>query len=415
MRFDSNHRIAPACSGEISDIARRLRLGQLTRREAMRLLGGAGLAGAGMVTLTGRADAQDAGTPPPAVTPQIGPRADGSVVWRVKVADMRMDQTPIVELHAFFPGEITIAEGDAVWFDFGLGGFHTASFLSGGEVPPIFVPDPEPGTPEARTGGGTPAAAGAPPLILKPDVVFPQGCYTYSGSGYVSSGIDIFRDPAQPYVLTFTKAGTYDYQCDVHGEVMKAKIVVQPTGGAALKTQAEYDAASRDATAKLYAQADAEVAEYKEAKQSPNADGTTTWEATVGAGGKSQVQIQAFFPAELEVKVGDTVRWTHRAPGEPHTVSFIGAGEIPPEDPVGQFADGRPKFGQSPLTLLPQGGNVWHGKGWVSSGFIGNPEAGQATEFALTFDTPGEYGYFCFLHGDSKGKGMAAKLKVAPK
>jgi plastocyanin len=108
------------------------------------------------------------------------------------------------------------------------------------------------------------------------------------------------------------------------------------------------------------------------------------------------------------------VKWVHRAPGEPHTVSFVGAGEVPPEDPVEQFADGSPKFVQSDLTQFPQGGNVWSGTGWLTSGIIGIPQAGLPTEFALTFDTPGDYTYFCFLHGDSKGKGMSAKITVSP-
>jgi plastocyanin len=382
------------------------RIGRLTRREAIRLGGGAGLATAGFLALGRRGTfAQDGGTPPPLVTPQIGQQADGTTLWRVKVADMHMDEKPIVELHAFFPGEITVAEGDAIWFDFGMGGFHTASFASGGEVPPLVVPDPEAGTP----------TAGAPPkLILSPDVVFPQGGETYDGTGYVNSGIDVFRDPTQPYVLTFTKAGTYDYKCAVHGDVMKANVVVQAAGTAAPTTQADYDRASADEMAKLYAQGQAEIEKYQQATSTQNADGTTSWEATVGAGGESQVRVQAFLPLELEVKVGDTVKWVHRAPGEPHTVSFVGAGEVPPEDPVEQFADGSPKFVQSDLTQFPQGGNVWSGTGWLTSGIIGIPQAGLPTEFALTFDTPGDYTYFCFLHGDSKGKGMSAKITVSP-
>jgi plastocyanin len=338
-------------------------------------------------------------------TPQIGEQADGSTLWRVKVADMRMDQTPIVELHAFFPGEITVAEGDAIWFDFGMGAFHTVSFVSGGEVPGVVVPDPE---------AATPAADAPPKLILNPAVVFPVGTDAYDGTGYVNSGIDVFRDPTQPYVVTFTAAGTYDYVCIVHANVMKGKVIVQPASTVAPKTQAEYDETSADEMAALYAQAEAEIATYQTAVSTPNADGTTTWEATVGAGGETQARVQAFLPLELEVKVGDTVRWVHRVPGEPHTVSFIGAGEVPPEDPVEQFADGSPKFVQSNEVLFPSGGNVWSDTGWVNSGFLGNPAIGQPNEYELTFDTPGDYTYFCFLHGDAEGNGMAAKLTVTP-
>src|SRR5829696_1897615 len=121
-----------------------LRTGRLDRRQALRLLGGAGLATAGLLGLARRgALGQEGGTPPPMATPQLGPQADGSTVWRVKVADKRMDQVPLVELMSYFPGEITVAEGDAIWFDFGMGAFHTVSFVSGGETPQLFVPDPE--------------------------------------------------------------------------------------------------------------------------------------------------------------------------------------------------------------------------------------------------------------------------------
>jgi plastocyanin len=402
MRIDRTYRPQAVAVAETID---GLRSGRLSRREALRLLGGAGLASAGLLALGRHAFAQDNGTPPAMATPQIGQQADGSTLWRVKVADMKMEE--LTELHVFFPGEITINAGDSIWFDFGMGGFHTVSFLSGAAVPPIFIPDPE---------AATPAAGELPKLVLNPQIVFPQGD-SYDGTGYVNSGIDVFRDPTQPYVLKFTAAGTYDYLCVIHSSVMKAKVVVQEAGAAAPHTQAEYDQTAADEIAKLYDQAAAEKAKYAQATSTQNADGTTSWELTVGAGGETQVRIQSFLPKELEVKVGDKVKWVHRAPGEPHTVSFIGAGETPPEDTiVEQFADGSPKFVQSLQTLLPQGGNVWSGTGWVNSGFLGIPTVGPAvTEFELTFDTPGDYGYYCALHGDAQGNDMAAKLKVSPK
>jgi plastocyanin len=375
---------------------------EITRRHLLRLFGGAGLASAALLKLGNRpALAQDEGTPMPMATAQLGPRDDGSTVWRVKAGDMQMEEK--TEYHSYFPGEITINEGDAIWFDFGMGGFHTASFLSGGEVPLIIIPDPEQATP----------TAGPPTLILNPALVFPMGGDTYDGTGYVSSGIDVFRDPSQPYVLTFTKAGSHDYLCGAHANVMKGKVVVQAAGTAAAHTQEEYDQLGTDQLAELEAQAKAELDEYAEATSTANADGTTAWTATVGAGGETPVRIQAILPLELEVKVGDTVTWVHRAPGEPHTVSFLGEGEIPPEDPVEQFADGSPKFVQNPLILFPQGGDVWSGTGWVNSGFMGIPMAGPSvTEHTLTFDTPGDYIYFCFLHGDANGERMAAKITV---
>ncbi len=63
-------------------------------------------------------------------------------------------------------------------------------------------------------------------------------------------------------------------------------------------------------------------------------------------------------------------------------------------------------------TFLPSGGNVWSGTGFVNSGFMGIPELGLPMEFEVLFDTPGEYIYYCILHGDPEGGRMAAKLIV---
>ena len=33
----------------------------------------------------------------------------------------------------------------------------------------------------------------------------------------------------------------------------------------------------------------------------------------------------------------------------------------------------------------------------------------------MTFDTAGDYAYYCALNGNAQGEGMAAKLTVAPR
>ena len=137
-------------------------------------------------------------------------------------------------------------------------------------------------------------------------------------------------------------------------------------------------------------------------------------QATVGVG-EWPVRVQAILPEAMTIKAGDSIKWVNRAPGEPHTVTFIGAGETPPEDTlVEAFADGSPKFVQNMLTFLPQGGNVFSGTGYVNSGFMGIPELGLPMEWECTFDTPGEYIPYCILHGDSEGNNMAARLTVSP-
>jgi plastocyanin len=293
-----------------------------------------------------------------------------------------------------------------VFFDFGMPGFHTVTFTSGEALPPLQIPDPE---------AGTPAAGGAPKIIFNPLLLQGSNGGDYDGTGFLNSGPDFFRDPSQPFIVRFTKAGTYDYACWPHSPGMAAKVNVVEAGTALPMDQAGYDAASTDLIAQLYAKADKEAQEYAAATESKRDGGTTLWEATVGAG-EGPERVQAFLPATLEITVGDTIKWVHRSPGEPHTVSLIGPNETAPEDLLpGAFADGSPKFVQNSQTQQPQGGNTFSGTGFVNSGWMGIAALGLPMEWECTFDAPGEFVFWCILHGDSAGKGMAGTLTVKPK
>jgi plastocyanin len=126
-----------------------------------------------------------------------------------------------------------------------------------------------------------------------------------------------------------------------------------------------------------------------------------------------------FLPQTLEISAGDTVRWSNLSDGEPHTVTFLGPGTEPPENSIVEpQADGPPKLIQNPETLLAQGGDVYQGEGFFHSGFMGviapgGPTYGGSNPYELTFDTPGEYGYYCLLHGSGPaGPGMFGTIIV---
>src|SRR5215204_4231848 len=239
---------------------RRDRLGQMPRRDALRLFGalsltatGVGAIGLGAITtrasaarltigLTGHGGhggwnlallRQDAGTPAPASTPQLGEQPDGTHLWKVRVAGT--DEENLIDTQAFFPKEITINVGDAIYFDFPTPpGFHTVTFPSGQGVPPVFVSDDAKGTP----------AADPPRLIINPETALPSGQDTVDGTSFVNSGLDVFRLPGDPpFMLTFTAPGTFEYQCIPHGVVMKASVVVQEAGSTLPEDQAAVDAA----------------------------------------------------------------------------------------------------------------------------------------------------------------------------
>jgi plastocyanin len=422
----TRHRLA-------AQILRRYRSGRMPRREALRLLGALGLTTAGLGAIglgavstrstsagsvaSGGVHAghgslyaallrQDAGTPAAVATPTLGEQPDGTHLWRVRVAGM--DEENLIDTQAFFPKEITINAGDAIYFEFPTPpGFHTVTFLSGGEVPPLIIPDEAAGTPPA----------GPPTLMINPEAAFPSGQDTYDGTGFVNSGLDVIRLPGDPpFMLTFTTPGTYEYQCIPHGVVMKATVVVQEAGSEFPEDQAAIDARGEEERAALLQEGMAEIAEYAEATATARDDGSTLWEVAAGAG-EGQARVMQFLPNALEIKAGDTVRWVNHSKTEPHTVTFLGEGVEQPEDiAVEPQPSGPPKIIQNPLTLFPQGGQVFNGEGYVNSGFLGelNGEplpGGPAYE--LTFDTAGEYPYYCILHASGpEGPGMAGTITV---
>lgn len=324
-----------------------------------------------------------------------------------------MDMERGIDLQGFFPGSLTINAGDAVNFEFHQPpGFHTVTFLSGEAAPAIIIPDP------AADPAATPPP-GPPRLVLNPVAAFPAGGTTYDGTGYLNSGLDVFLQPGDPpVVITFTEPGTYEYLCIPHGVVMTGEIVVQDAGSELPDDQAAADARGEEEMAALIEEGLAAIDEYATATSTEREDGTTLWEIAAGAG-NGQARVLRFLPDTLEIGVGDTVRWVNRSDGEPHTVTFVGAGAEPPEDVlVEPGADGTLTFVQNPLTLFPQGGDVYSGEGYFNSGFIGvtapgGPPFPGLNPYELTFDTVGEYPFYCILHASGpEGPGMAGTIIV---
>jgi plastocyanin len=368
---------------------------RLGRREVLRLFAAAGAAVAAPAVL-GRAAAQEA-TPASSATPALGLQPNGSRVWRVQVG--ASDEATMVEAMAFLPGNITINAGDSIFFDFGNPPrFHTVSFMAGQPVPPMVIPD---------TSAASPTA-GPPALLINPAVAFPAGGTSYDGTAPVNSGVPL--DPTTPpFVVTFPKEGTFDYLCLVHANVMKGKVVVQAKDAKLPHSQAAYDKVAAADWAKIVADGKEAAAKYRKATSKKQSDGTTLWEISVGAG-NGHAEVMAFLPDSLSVKKGDKVRWTYHALTDPHTVTFS-SGEAPPDlFQIEPQAGGPPKILLNPQAFYPAGGSTYSGTGYLNSGFMGEAFQGPTT-YELTFDTPGDFDYYCIIHG-SPTQGMRAKIKV---
>lgn len=133
------------------------------------------------------------------VQPAFAFTADGAAAQAV---DAGLNTPAGASKVAFVPDNIAVRRGDVLtWTNSDTFNIHTVTFTSGA-TPPDF-PDV------------VPQAGGPPQLILRANVAGPAGGTTYSGEGYVNSGI-VF--PGQSFALTIdAPAGTYTYLCLIHG------------------------------------------------------------------------------------------------------------------------------------------------------------------------------------------------------
>jgi plastocyanin len=204
-----------------------------------------------------------------------------------------------------------------------------------------------------------PQKEGPPQLTINPQVAFATPLKAYSGKGFASSGM---LNKGQSWSVRFTRPGKYAYYCLIHYPAMSGLVVVSP----------------RPTTAHTYL-------------------------VRSGYGGPTKSAVDAFFPENLRIHVGDTVRWS---PGF-HTVAFAPASEIQQLRqqfilPVPQKT-GPPTLMVNPKTAFPSGGSTYDGTGFWNSGLL---ESGPTQ---LTFTKPGVYHYGCLIH-----PGMDGTITVLP-
>src|SRR5262245_58049649 len=105
------------------------------------------------------------------------------------------------------------------------------------------------------------------------------------------------------------------------------------------------------------------------------------WRATVGAqSGDLAKQAVAFLPNEMWIHAGDSITWTFDS-AEPHTVSFLKAGQVRPPDQVGC-----PGFS-------PDGFATFDGSTCVTTGRLKERQT-----FTVTFPTVNNFKLVCLIH-----------------
>jgi plastocyanin len=109
------------------------------------------------------------------------------------------------------------------------------------------------------------------------------------------------------------------------------------------------------------------------------------WNATIGAQSQDRGrQGLAFLPNEIWIHAGDSITWT-MAPAEPHTVTFLTAGQLIPP-----FTEGCPGFSTGSATF--------DGTTCATS-----PLLFQGEKFTVVFPSAGNFKLICLIHQNMTG------------
>ena len=308
----------------------------------------------------------------------------------------------------FYPKVATIHVGETVTWQFR--GFHTVTF-AGPKRPYPFLGPAGGKQPTVKDAAGQPFwwSGKAPILGVSPLSILPQGGAAITSPGEIrSSGLlRIFQStqkrPPAPYLLTFTKAGTYHYQCAVH-TAMRGIVRVLP---------------ATSTTPSAATQAQVGTVELKktvaDARRLDRIKPAAKLRVSVGAGDKATgAEIAKFFPGTLSVNTGDTVTFANNDQTDAHTVTFgpaklrsaIEKDFVAPHgkrilvDPLGGFSSEPPG---SPTVSYD--GTI-HGNGYLNAGVLspkGSPANAGPQSFRVTFSKPGTYHYECVIHSHMDG------------
>lgn len=291
-----------------------------------------------------------------------------------------------VQLSEFAPNQITVNVGDTVTWRLDSTEFHNVFFPTGTTPPEFVQPGPD-------------------GVFINPQVAIPSGGDSYDGSAPAGSGL---LNKGQSWSQTFTKAGTYQYVCDIHPGMEGVVNVVAPGQGQsqAVDTQATIDA-------RRGGQVNAELASKAVPAIVANVGELPAEGASAGVAAGVQngpADVQRFFPRRVTVKAGDAVTWIWKSQDTPHTVTFL-AGQSDPEVVIPQpQAGGPPKLQLNPTIVAPAGDPTnWDGGSFLNSGFVQPMPNQPSPTFTVRFANAGTYDYVCVLHA-----GMAGTIVVEP-
>jgi plastocyanin len=302
-----------------------------------------------------------------------------------------------LDFDAYFRRTVSVHVGDSVRWK--INGFHTISFLAGQPRPAFAMPVPtDPVTGVSDAAGKPFFFNGLPNLHINPQVAFAAGGPTFDGSTYTNSGLPVGPAAGKPFVLKFTKAGTFRYFCLVHPGMTGTVKVLAKKKKIPTKAQDKKAAKAEQRTATKLAATLAKVNPGPAKVLAGNDKGSVAW--------------LRFFPENLKIKAGQTVEFSNKSKPEIHTVTIGPAAyDSAIENSftlVKQNPTGPPSVVLNPLAaypsdpVLPPFNGTNHGNGFENTGILsfGGPQPSSAK---VTFTKPGVYHYECVIHAGMDG------------
>ena len=275
-----------------------------------------------------------------------------------------------IAVRVFMPSEISVHVGTKVtWVWDGAREPHSVSFYPGDQRPP-FPPDPKGFGPLPATG----------PL---------------DGTNAASSGLQpTGPQPAQPFSVSFAKAGTYKYYCVLHPTMVGTVNVTEASGAqdsasavaAKGKTEMEQYLAEGEAASKQLASAKPETTQ--------TSDGATTYTVQMGVSTR-HTDVNAFGPTPVNLKAGDKVMFLNDSLVV-HTASFFNGHPAirDPEDPAAR----KPAPGTSPQTLNTT--DLFNTGALLPNAPPGAGPPVPVRSFIFKVPASGTYSYICIYHAN---------------
>jgi len=296
------------------------------------------------------------------------------------------------DVNAFFNHKTTVNVGDTVSFQ--ILGFHTVDFPGkAGRALPLIVPGNTLATAVDAAGNPFWFDGKVPNVGLNPGLFAGSKAKAYNGSQRWDSGLPLGKP--HPIKLTFTKAGTYKYFCDVHPGMI-GTVVVRRAGK-------PIPSAKQDAAAAV-AQVTADIKAVKKAAKAKQPAKTVS----LGESAPGGVELFTMFPNTLTVKAGTVVTFRmSRHTFETHTATF---GNTATLKTLAKAFEGANLPAQGVYPSDPPPGPVLesptaHGDGFANVGALDNAAASSQIPSSrkIDFTTPGKYQYICLIHPQMRG------------